>query len=234
VLDRLMLRSSPLSFFCPLSGLVHALMPTRKPTLLSRFMRGAILAVWKAKGWRVVNGRLPKEIDKFLIVGAPHSSNWDFVFFLGATAEFDIAPSFMGKHTLFKGWMGPFMYDMGGVPVDRTKRANYVEQVADAYAKADRLALVMAPEGTRRSEGEWRSGFWHIARAANVPIVITWVDPDRHRIGFSEPFMPSDSFGKDLAHIASFLRANRPEYQRYKVLEAQAQALVAAGESRDT
>jgi 1-acyl-sn-glycerol-3-phosphate acyltransferase len=202
----------------------------RKPTFLSRIMRAAVLAAWKAKGWRVVSGRLPREIDKFLIVGAPHSSNWDFVFFLGATAEFDIEPSFMGKHTLFEGWMGQFMYDMGGVPVDRTKRANYVEQVADAYRRADRLALVMAPEGTRRSEGEWRSGFWHIARAAKVPIVITWVDPERHRIGFSEPYMPTDSFGRDLTHIAAFLREHRPDYDRYKVLEAQAANLIAAEE----
>lgn len=198
-----------------------------KPSLLSRIVRRLILGVWRLKGWRVATGRLP-DIDKYLIVGSPHSSNWDFVFFLGATAQFGVKPGFMGKHTLFEGIMRNFMFDMGGVPVDRSKRANYVEQVADAYAKADRLALVMAPEGSRTSNGEWRSGFWHIARAANVPIVATWVDPQGHRLGFSEPFMPGDSFGRDLARIAAFLRTHRPQYERYKVLEAQAKALIAA------
>ena len=192
--------------------------------MLSRIVRRAIIGIWRAKGWQV-ESPLP-EIDKYLIVGAPHSSNWDFVFFIGATANQGVKPGFMGKHTLFKGVMRNFMFDMGGVPVDRSKRANYVEQVADAYARADRLALVIAPEGTRRSKGEWRSGFWHIARAANVPIVPTWVDPQAHRLGFGEPFMPGESFGQDLARIAAFLRANRPDYERYKVLEAQAQALI--------
>lgn len=198
----------------------------RSPSLLSRLVRRAILGLYRAKGWRV-ESPLP-DLDKYLIVGSPHSSNWDFVFFLGATAAHGVEPSFMGKHSLFEGWMGDFMYDMGGVPVDRSKRANYVEQIAQAYRKADRLALVMAPEGTRKTDGEWRSGFWHIARAAQVPIVPTWVDPARHRLGFGEPFMPGGSFGQDLAHIAVFLRANRPDYERYKVLEAQAQAQISA------
>ncbi len=199
----------------------------RNPTILSRIVRRIILGIYRVKGWRVVTGALP-DIDKYLIVGSPHSSNWDFVFFLGATAKRGVKAGFMGKHTLFEGIMGNFMYDMGGVPVDRSKRANYVEQVAAEFERRDKLALVMAPEGTRKSKGEWRSGFWHIARAAKLPIVITWVDPEAHRLGFSEPFMPGDSFGQDLAHIATFLRKHRPDYERYKVLEAQAQALIAA------
>jgi len=199
----------------------------RTPTLLSRVVRRAIIGLYHARGWRVASGALP-DIPKYLIVGSPHSSNWDFVFFLGATSKRGVKAGFMGKHTLFKGVMGNFMYDMGGVPVDRTKRANYVEQVASEFARRDKLALVMAPEGTRKSEGEWRSGFWHIAHAAKVPIVITWVHPEKRRLGFSEPFMPGDSFGADLAHIAQFLRSHRPDYSRYKVLEAQAEALIAA------
>ncbi|MGB3710229.1 MAG: 1-acyl-sn-glycerol-3-phosphate acyltransferase [Erythrobacter sp.] len=201
--------------------------PERKPTLLSRIVRRAIIGIYHAKGWKVATGGLP-DIPKYLIVGSPHSSNWDFVFFVGATARRGVKPGFMGKHTLFEGVMGNFMYDMGGVPVDRSKRANYVEQVAAEFSRRDRLALVMAPEGSRNSDGEWRSGFWHIARAAQVPIVATWVDPGAHRLGFSEPFMPGDSYGRDLAHIAEFLRKHRPEYSRYKVLEAQAQAVIAA------
>ena len=197
---------------------------TRRPTLLSRIVRRIIMAIYRLQGWKIETP-LP-QIDKFVIAGAPHTSNWDFVFFIGATAQQDIRPSFMGKHTLFKGFMRNFMLDMGGVPVDRGKRANYVEQVATAFERADELALVIAAEGTRSSDGEWKSGFWHIARAANVPIVLAWVSWAHRRLGFSEPIWPSDDYAADLAKIADFMLSKRPGYPRYKVLQAQARALV--------
>ncbi len=121
--------------------------------------------------------------------------------------------------------MKNFMYDMGGVPVDRTKRANYVEQVADAFAAADKLALVIAAEGTRSSNGEWKSGFYHIAQAANVPVVVAWVSWESRTLGFSDPIYPSGNYAEDLSKIATFLRSKRPDFERYKVLEAQAQRL---------
>ena len=201
----------------------------RKPSILSRIVRRIIWWIYRFQGWKIDSG-LP-DIPKFVIAGAPHTSNWDFVFFTGATAEEGIAPSFMGKHTLFTGFMKNFMYDMGGVPVDRTRRANYVEQVADAFAAADHLALVIAAEGTRSSDGEWKSGFWHIARAAEVPVVVAWVSWDSRILGFSEPIWPSDDYAADLGRIADFLRSKRPEYERYKVLEAQAERLRMEGET---
>ena len=199
----------------------------RKPSLLSRIVRRIIWWFYKLQGWRI-ESPLPR-LDKFVIAGAPHTSNWDFVFFTGATAEEGVEPSFMGKHTLFKGWMKNFMYDMGGVPVDRTKRANYVEQVTDAFEKADRLALVIAAEGTRSSNGEWKSGFYHIAQAADVPVVVAWVSWKRRVLGFSEPIWPSGDYGRDLKKIANFLLSKRPDYERYKVLDAQADRLIAEG-----
>ena len=196
----------------------------RKRSLLSRIVRRIIWWIYKAQGWRI-DSPLPK-IPKFVIAGAPHTSNWDFVFFTGATAEEGVEPSFMGKHTLFQGWMKNFMYDMGGVPVDRTKRANYVEQVADAFAKAERLALVIAAEGTRSSNGEWKSGFYHIAQAAQVPIVVAWVSWKKRVLGFSEPIWPSGDYAQDLKKIAEFLLSKRPGYERYEVLDAQADRLI--------
>ena len=195
----------------------------RKPSLLSRIVRWLIWKLYRFQGWKIDTG-LP-DIPKYVIAGAPHSSNWDFVFFTGATAEEGIAPSFMGKHTLFQGFMKNFMFDMGGVPVDRTKRANYVEQVADAFAAADRLALVIAAEGTRSSNGEWKSGFYHIAQAAKVPVVVAWVSWESRTLGFSDPIYPSGDYAGDLSKIATFLRSKRPDFERYKVLEAQAERL---------
>lgn len=196
----------------------------RKPTILSRIVRRIIWAIYKFQGWKI-DTSLPK-IPKFVIAGAPHSSNWDFVFFVGATEAEGVTPNFMGKHTLFKGILRNFMLDMGGVPVDRRKANSAVEQVAEEFAKRDRLALVMAAEGTRKSDGKWKSGFYHIAEAAKVPIVLAWVSWEERRLGFSEPMIPSGNYAEDLAKIAAWLRSKRPDFPRYKVLEAQARALL--------
>jgi 1-acyl-sn-glycerol-3-phosphate acyltransferase len=93
----------------------------RKPTLLSRLVRRIILAIWYVQGWKV-SDPLPHHLKKYVLAGAPHTSNWDFVFFTGATHEEGVKPNFMGKHTLFQGIMKNFMFDMGGIPVDRRSR----------------------------------------------------------------------------------------------------------------
>ncbi|RZV30056.1 MAG: acyltransferase [Sphingomonadaceae bacterium] len=196
----------------------------RKPNLLSRIVRRIIIGIYRLKGWKIEGG-LPREHRKFVIAGAPHTSNWDFVFFIGATEAQGIHPSFMGKHTLFQGFMRNFMLDMGGIPIDRTKRANAVEQVAEEFARRDELALVIAAEGTRSTDGSWKSGFYNIAMAAGVPIVAAWVCNERRVLGFSEPMMPSGDYGEDLGRIAAFLRSHMPDYGRYKVLEAQAERI---------
>lgn len=191
---------------------------------MSRIVRRVIIALYRWKGW-TIDGHLP-DLQKFVIAGAPHTSNWDFVFFLGATAKEGVEPNFMGKHTLFRGLLRKFMFDMGGIPIDRTKRANYVEQVADEFARRDHLALVIAAEGTRSTDGSWKSGFYHIAQAAKVPIVPAWVCNERMALGFGEPIWPSGDYGADLLKIARFLRSKLPDYERFKVLEAQAHALI--------
>jgi 1-acyl-sn-glycerol-3-phosphate acyltransferase len=198
--------------------------PRRKRSILSRIVRRIILAIYRWRGW-TLDGHLP-DIPKFVIAGAPHTSNWDFVFFTGATAAEGIEPAFMGKHTLFKGVMRNFMLDMGGIPIDRTKRANAVEQVAEEFARRDRLALVIAAEGTRSSRGEWKSGFYNIARAADVPIVPAWVCNRRRIVGFGPAILPSANYGETLLEIARFMRGKLPEFERFKVLERQALQLI--------
>ncbi len=197
----------------------------RQRSVLSRIVRRIILAIYRWRGWRL-EGHLPA-IDKYVISGAPHTSNWDFVFFTGATAAEGIEPNFMGKHTLFRGIMRNFMLDMGGIPIDRSRRSNVVEQVAAEFARRDQLALVIAAEGTRSSDGEWKSGFYNIARAAGVPIVPTWVCNERRVLGFGPPIEPGANYGETLLEIARFMRASLPDYERYKVLEQQALRLVA-------
>ena len=198
--------------------------PHHTPSLLSRIVRRLILGVYRLQGWELTGG-LPA-VPKMVIAGAPHTSNWDFVFFVGATHEAGVKPGFMGKHTLFEGFMRNFMFDMGGVPVDRSGKANVTQQVAAEFARRDELALVMAAEGSRHTDGSWRSGFYHIARAAKVPIVPTYVDLENKRLGFGPPIEPTGTYAETLVTIAQFLRSKVPDYTRYKVLEAQAARLL--------
>lgn len=126
-------------------------------------------------GWTVHN-EVPPGVDKFVIIAAPHTSNWDFPITLAVAAMIDMKFYFVGKHTMFRKPFGGLMRRLGGISVDRRKSQNFVEQVAEALREADRMAVGIAPEGTR-SKGEfWKSGFYHIARAANVPIVLGFLD----------------------------------------------------------
>ena len=198
---------------------------TRNVTWLSRLVNRIILMLYRWKGW-TIEGSLPKNLKKYVIAGAPHTSNWDFVFFAGATKEEAIQPNFMGKHTLFEGVMKNFMLDMGGIPVDRTKRGGTIEQMKAEFARRTELALVIAAEGSRTSDGKWKSGFYNIANAAAVPIVPAYADNEKMIIGFGEPMMPTGNYGEDLLKLAQWFRSKLPDYERFKVLEAQAHAII--------
>ncbi len=177
-------------------------------------------------GWKVVEP-FPIDVKKCVIAGAPHTSNWDFVFFAGATHHEKVQPNFMGKHTLFQGMMRNFMLDMGGIGVDRRKSGGTIEQLKDEYDAREELNLVIACEGTRNSDGKWKSGFYNIAKAAGVPIVLAYADNDKRTIGFSSPIMPSGNYGEDLLQIAQWFRSKIPDLDRYKVLEQQAKDIIA-------
>lgn len=197
----------------------------RTPTFLSRIVRRAILVIYWLKGWKI-EGTLPRHLKKYVIAGAPHTTSWDFVFFAGATDKENVRPNFIGKHTLFRGPARNFLLDMGGIPVDKTKRSNAVEQVAEEFAKREALALVMAVEGTRKSDGKWKSGFYHIACAASVPIVPAYADNDKMIIGFGAPLVPTGNYGEDLFKLAQWFRQQLPDYDRFKVLEQQARDII--------
>lgn len=194
-------------------------METAGPSLLSRLVRRLIIILYRWRGYRLVETcPVPK---RCVIVGVPHTTNWDFVFFLGATAALGVRPSFMGKHTLFKWPMTRFMHDMGGVPVDRTaKGRNYVDQVVEVFARSDELALVVAPEGTRSATRPWRSGFYHIALRAGVPLVPAWVDDKTGRGGLGPAIMPSGNYRADLERLLAYYRSVMPGHPRWALLEA--------------
>ena len=195
----------------------------RRPTLLSRITKAVVLWLYRLKGWTIVGER--PAARKFVITGAPHTSNWDFIFFVGTVHKLGIKPSFMGKVSLFRGPLKRFMYDMGGLPVDRSRRNNnYVEDTVAHFERAEDLALVVAPEGTRGSDGTWRTGFYHIALRAGVPIVPAWVNNTDMTGGLGPAIMPTGDYAADLAKIAALYRQVMPDCLRFERLAASAAA----------
>lgn len=177
-------------------------MTGRRASLLSRGVLGGLLRLYRRQGWTIEGGAPP--VRKCVIIGAPHTSNWDFIFFLGATRQLGIRPRFMGKDALFRWPLARFMREMGGVPVVRSSSRNYVAQMVDAFAASDDFMLVVAPEGTRGGVTRWKTGFYHIALGAGVPIVPGWLDYRTMHGGLGAPIDLTGDLASDMARIAAF------------------------------
>ena len=155
-------------------------------------------------GWRF-EGALP-DVPKFVIIVAPHTSNWDFP--VGVMAYFSIGfrISFLAKHSVF-GWpWGVFMRWLGGIPVERSVSRDRVSESIAAFNGSDQLILVIAPEGTRKLVPRWKTGFYHVAHGAQVPIVPIYFDFETRMIGIREPFHTTGDIARDLAEIELFFR----------------------------
>ncbi len=126
-------------------------------------------AILRVTGWRI-EGMVP-DLPRFVIIAAPHSSSWDFVLGIALVFALRLDMRFIGKAELFRGPLGALMRALGGIPVDRTHPQGLVEQVAARFRDAERLIVAIAPEGTRKPVDRWKSGFYHIAARAGVPIV---------------------------------------------------------------
>jgi 1-acyl-sn-glycerol-3-phosphate acyltransferase len=132
----------------------------------------------KWRGWRFV-GEIP-DLDRMILVGAPHTTNWDFVVYLAAIRHWQISPRYIAKHTLFRRPFGLFFERFGGIPVDRTRPGGFVGQLAEEFERSDQMILVMAPEGARKAAPYWKSGFLRIASKTGVPIVPVYtISPGR-------------------------------------------------------
>ena len=139
-----------------------------------------------------------------MLIAAPHTSNWDLAYLLALAAIFDIRVSWMGKHTLFLPPLGWLMRRVGGIPIVRHRSGNMVEQMARAFEESEDLALVVPAEGTRGYVAHWKSGFYHIARSASVPIVLGYLDYTRRRGGFGPALLPGGDVRSDMDEIRDF------------------------------
>ena len=182
--------------------------PRRRPSRTVRLFRPLGRLWLRATGFGV-EGQMP-DIAKFVLVAAPHTTNWDLPYTLAAGLHYGVRVHWMGKESIFKWPFGGMMRRLGGIAVDRTRSNNSVEQMAAAFARSERLILVIAPEGTRGSVAQWRSGFYHIAHAAKVPLVLGFIDYERRRVGIGGVFHPTGDYEVDLPRIQAFYRRIAP------------------------
>ncbi|TIX49281.1 acyltransferase [Alteraurantiacibacter aquimixticola] len=160
--------------------------------------------MFKVRGWRVEGHPVP-EGRRCVFVAVPHTSNWDFIVFMGIANGVGMTPAFMGKHTLFKWPMGGFMREMGGVPVDRSAPGGIAGQMVEEFGKREEFMLVIAPEGTRSTTSRWKTGFYRIAMEAGVPLVCGFSDNARKVAGLGPAVMPTGDYHADMAKLFAFL-----------------------------
>ncbi len=158
-------------------------------------------------GWRV-EGTLP-DVAKAVIIVAPHTTNWDFVVGIAAKFALGLRASWLGKHTLFRAPFGALMRWLGGIPVDRSRPNDVVAQSVQQFAEMDRMVLGISPEGTRKAVTRWKTGFYHIARGAGVPIIPVAFDWSRHRLVIGPALSPGDDMDADLQALGRFFDAAR-------------------------
>jgi len=153
-------------------------------------------------GWKLEGAR--PEPKHYVLIAAPHTSNWDFPLLLLFAAAFEIKISWLAKHSLFKPPMGYVMRALGGVPVVREKNHNVVEAMAKSFVGHDELAVVVPAEGTRSRTEHWKSGFYHIAMKAGVPIIPSYLDFGQKRGGFGPPLILSGNMVQDMDVLRAF------------------------------
>jgi 1-acyl-sn-glycerol-3-phosphate acyltransferase len=176
---------------------------------LSRTLGALFLRLF---GWRV-EGVLPA-VSKAVVIAAPHTSNWDLPFMLAVAYVLGVRPSWLGKREIFRWPFASLMRRLGGLPVDRRGRHNVVQQVVAMYATLDRLYVVIPPSATRGRALHWKSGFYHIARGAGVPIMCTFLDYERKVGGVGPVFLPSDDLRADMDVIRGFYGGVTAKYPR--------------------
>lgn len=181
-----------------------------QPGWFARFVKWLLLGLYRRAGWRAV-GTIP-EPRRFVLIAAPHTSNWDFPYFLGLTQDIGIRPYFMAKKSLFRWPMGGFMRSMGGIEIDRAKSANVVDQMVAEFARRKEFILTIAPEGTRGATKKWKTGFYQIAMAAKVPLVVGMMDYGRKTGGLGPTIWPTGDYRADMAKVLDVYRDCIPKF----------------------
>jgi 1-acyl-sn-glycerol-3-phosphate acyltransferase len=172
--------------------------------------RGLARAFLRLTGWQP-EGERPSA-PRFVLIAAPHTSNWDLAYLLAFAEVYDLRISWMAKHTIFRGPAGWLFRLLGGIPIRRSERADRVSSMAKEFAERERFALVVPSEATRGWAPYWKSGFYHIARRAEVPIVMGFLDYRRRRGGFGPLLRVTGDVTHDMDQIRSFYADKTGKY----------------------
>ncbi|MCB0791783.1 MAG: 1-acyl-sn-glycerol-3-phosphate acyltransferase [Flavobacteriales bacterium] len=167
------------------------------------------IAMFRIMGWSV-RSDMPPDLDKYIIVVAPHTSNLDF--FIGLFARSIMRMNdvrYLAKKELFRWPLGSFFRALGGYPVDRSKKTNLVDQVAELFRTMPGFKIAITPEGTRTHVDRWRTGFYRIAQQADVPIVLAAMDYGRKEVAFSDVFPMTGDQDADIARMMAHFRGVR-------------------------
>ncbi len=156
-------------------------------------------------GWKVVIEAIPTP-KKFVLIAVPHTSSWDFPLGLLVRSVMRMDIKYVGKDSLFRGLFGVIFKWLGGIPVDRSKRNNFVDAVVDMFEDREEFKICIAPEGTRKPVSQLKTGFYHIAKGANIPILLCKFDYEHRTVTVSEPFYPTDNMEADFDYIYNYFR----------------------------
>ncbi len=170
--------------------------------MLIRFICAATYRFVRFKGW-TFSGERPVE-PKVMILGAPHTANFDYFLTLALIHHFDLPLRYLIKHTVFVGPLGWLLRSLGGIPVDRRKPGRLVERIIETIKEQDEIAVGVLPEGTRKRTDYWKSGFYHIASGAEIPIYPARVDGPGKHLHLGPALWPSGDIEADVAVLADF------------------------------
>jgi len=176
--------------------------PKQAPQFPPSFLGWLCRVFLRLSGWRVV-GALP-DLPKLVLIGAPHSSNWDALWALAFKVAVRLDIHFIIKNDYTKGPLGPIVRGLGGIGIDRKAAHDVVTQMRQQFAKRDKLWLGITPEGTRKKVTKWKSGFWHIARAAGLPVQLLYFHYPDKTIGIGPLIELSDDLDADMARIREY------------------------------
>ncbi|AQP47898.1 acyl-phosphate glycerol 3-phosphate acyltransferase [Tessaracoccus aquimaris] len=180
--------------------------------MLRRFIARAF---WAISRWKLVTEPAPDRPT--ILIGAPHTSNWDFVLMLGIAWRLDMNVRWLGKHSLFKGWRGPIMRALGGIPVDRTNPSRIVDEVVEEVRSGKVFGLVVTPDGTRKGQTHWKSGFYRIARETGMPVTLGYVDRTTMTTGLGPTIELTGDIPADMDVIRAFYADKAGVIPAYRV-----------------
>ncbi len=159
-------------------------------------------AILKILGWQL--DLQQPQVKKYVLIGYPHTSNWDFIFGMLAKSAMDMPLNWVAKHSMFRGPLRPLFIAMGGVPLDRHNTSGFIQKNIELFASREQFVLGLMPEGTRSKTRGFKTGFYHIAHGADVPVALAYLDYKNKKIGVGKVLQTSGDIDKDFLIIKSF------------------------------